>query len=69
MIDNGHALLVPTSIFAIMLIYYLIRKFYKSNKKNKNKNSLKSSNTSDRKFKHNASLTHHYYYFVIIFIT
>ena len=55
MIDNGHALLVPTSIFAIMLIYYLIRKFYKSNKKNKNKHSLKSSNTSDRKFKQTLS--------------
>ena len=55
MIDNGHALLVPTSIFAIMLVYYLIRKFYKSNKKNKNMDSLKSSNTGDKKFKQTLS--------------
>ena len=55
MIDNGHALLVPTSIFAIMLIYYLIRKFYKSNKKNKNTDYLKSSNTGDKKFKQTLS--------------
>ena len=55
MIDNGHALLVPTSIFAIMLIYYLIRKFYKSNKKNKNMDSLKSSNMGDKKFKQTLS--------------
>ena len=55
MIDNGHALLVPTSIFAIMLVYYLIRKFYKSNKKIKNTDSLKSSNTGDKKFKQTLS--------------
>lgn len=49
MIDNGQALLLPTAIFGIMLIYYLIRKFYKSNKNN-NMESSKSPNTSDIKF-------------------
>ena len=49
MIDNGQALLLPTSIFGIMLIYYLIRTFYKSNKNN-DMESSKSPNTSDIKF-------------------
>lgn len=67
MIDNGQALLLPISIFAIIFIYYLFRKFTKP-KKNTVSNDKKTETETDLKYMEHTATGKFYIFVYYIFM-